>query len=60
MNDLELIRNVKRDLIRMRDKIDSVKTAEGKRQTVETYVKLLTSLEISSLNSPQLKKQACR
>lgn len=49
LNDLEFIRNIKRELIRKRKEIEAMRNAEEKRNALKAYAELLTSLEISTL-----------
>ena len=52
MNDLEVVRNIKMELIRRRREIDALKNVEDKEKVLKVYADLLTSLEISTLGSP--------
>ena len=52
MNDLEIIRNIKRDLIRKRKEIETMNDAKEKNEALKAYAELLTSLEIGTLDSP--------
>jgi len=49
LNDLEFIRNIKRELIRKRKEIEAMRNAEEKRNALKAYAELLTSLEIGTL-----------
>lgn len=49
LKDLEVVRNIKRDLVRMRKEIDAMPNVEEKSTTLKAYAELLTSLEIGSL-----------
>ena len=50
MNDLEIIRNIKRDLIRKRKEIEAMKNVKEKNEALKVYAELLTSLEIGTLD----------
>ena len=52
LNDLEIMRNIKMELIRRRREIDAVKNVKEKDQVLRVYADLLTSLEIGTLGSP--------
>lgn len=47
LNDLEFIRRIKRELIRKRIEIDSMKRGKRKKKALEVYAELLTTLELS-------------
>ncbi|MDH5449720.1 MAG: hypothetical protein OEX77_02300 [Candidatus Bathyarchaeota archaeon] len=49
LKDLEVVRNIKRDLVRMRKEIDAMPNVEEKSATLKAYAELLTSLEIGTL-----------
>lgn len=51
LNDLEIIRNIKRELIRTRKEIETLNGKE-KKKAWKAYAQLLTSLDIGTLNSP--------
>jgi len=51
LDDLEIIRNIKRDLVRKRKEIETMKNVEEKNKALKAYAELLTSLEIGILNS---------
>lgn len=51
LNDLETIRNIKRELFRMRREIDGMKNREEKKDVLKTYAELLTRLEIGKLKT---------
>ena len=46
MRDLELVRRIKRDLIRKRSEIDKMKSGKRKIKAMKIYAELLTSLEL--------------
>ena len=52
MNDIEIVRRIKRDLIHTRKRIEDMKDVEEKEKALKVYVELLTSLEIDTSNSP--------
>ena len=56
LSDLEIIRNLKRDLIRMRREIEFM-NGEDKRKAWKAYAELLTSLEIGTLDSRPRTRQ---
>ncbi|UCG45361.1 MAG: hypothetical protein JSV58_00860 [Candidatus Bathyarchaeota archaeon] len=56
MNDLEIIRNIKRELIRTRKEIEAMK-GEEKKEAWKAYADLLTSLDISTLDSHPRSRQ---
>ena len=45
MDDLEIMRNIKRELIRKRKEIEAMKNMEEKNKALEAYAEFLTSLE---------------
>lgn len=49
MNDLEIMRNIKRELIRKRKEIDAMKNVEEKSKALKAYAEFLTSLETGAL-----------
>lgn len=51
LNDLEIVHNIKRDLVRMRKEIDSMPNVEEKSKILKAYAELLTSLEIDTLSN---------
>ena len=51
MNDLEIVRNIKRELIRTRKEIDALQGKE-KKEAWKAYAELLTSLDLGALNNP--------
>jgi len=53
LKDLEVVRNIKRDLVRMRKEIDTLPNVEEKSETLKAYAELLTSLEIGTLVNPK-------
>ena len=55
MNDLEIIRNIKRELIRTRKEIETLNGKE-KKKAWKAYAQLLTSLDIGTLNSPPSRR----
>ena len=46
LNDLEFIRRIKRELIRRRIEIDSMKRGKRKKKALKAYAELLTNLEL--------------
>jgi len=52
LNDLEIIRNIKRELIRKRREIEAMNNLEEKNKALKAYAELLSSLEIGTLKSP--------
>lgn len=50
LNDLELIRRIKRELIRRRTEIDAMKRGKGKKNAIKVYAELLTNLELGNVN----------
>jgi len=50
LNDIEIIRNIKRELIRTRKEIETLNGKE-KKKAWKAYAQLLTSLDIGTLNS---------
>ena len=56
LKDLEIIRNIKRELIRTRKEIESMK-GEEKKEAWKAYAELLTSLDISTLDNPPRPRQ---
>lgn len=46
MNELELIRDIKRDLVRKRLEIDKMKSGKRKTEAMKIYAELLTTLEM--------------
>ena len=57
LNDLEIMRNIKRELIRTRREIEAMKNVEEKNKMLKAYAELLTSLEIGTFNSPTPTRQ---
>ena len=55
LNDIEIVRRIKRDLIHTRKRIEDMKDVEEKEKALKVYVELLTSLEIDTSNSPPLR-----
>jgi len=51
LSNLEIMRNIKRDLIRKRKEIDTMKNVKEKNKVLKAYAELLTSLEIGTLDS---------
>ena len=51
LNDLEIMRNIKRDLVRKRKEIEAMENVEEKKKALRAYAELLTSLEIGTLDS---------
>ncbi|MCW4031612.1 MAG: hypothetical protein NWE80_04530 [Candidatus Bathyarchaeota archaeon] len=50
LNDLEIIRRIKRELIRRRTEIDAMKRGKGKEKAIKVYAELLTNLELGNVN----------
>jgi hypothetical protein len=46
LSDLELIRSIKRDLIRKRIEIDAIKSGKRKKKAMKVYAELLTTLKL--------------
>ena len=46
LNDLEVIRRIKKELINKRREIDSMKTGKRKKKAIKAYVELLNNLEL--------------
>lgn len=46
MSELEIIRDIKRKLIRKRKEIEDMKNEEDKNKALKAYAELLTNLEI--------------
>jgi len=46
LNDLEVIRRIKRELIRKRREIDSMKDEKSKKKAMKVYAELLINMEI--------------
>ena len=51
LNDIEIVRRIKRDLIHTRKRIEDMKDVEEKEKALKVYVELLTSLEIGASDS---------
>ena len=51
LNDIEIVRKIKRDLIHTRKRIENMKDVEEKKKALKVYVELLTSLEIGASDS---------
>lgn len=51
LNDLEIVRNIMRQLIRKRKEIETMKSGEEKNKALKAYAEFLTSLETNTLNS---------
>ena len=51
MNDIEIVRKIKRDLTHARKKIENMKDVEEKKKALKVYAELLTSLEIGASDS---------
>ena len=49
LNDSEIIRDIKRELIRKRKVIEAMKNLEEKNKALKAYAEFLTSLEIGKL-----------
>ena len=50
MNDLELIRRIKRELILRRTQIDSMKRGKRKKKALQVYAELLTTLVVDNVS----------
>jgi hypothetical protein len=50
LNDPELIRGIKRELIRIRTEIDTMKRGKRKKKALESYAKLLLNLELGNIS----------
>ena len=48
LNDLEVIRRIKKELINKRREIDSMKTGKRKKKAIKVYAELLTNLELGN------------
>lgn len=46
LNDLEVIRRIKRELIRKRREIDAMKDENSKKKAMKVYAELLTNMEL--------------
>jgi hypothetical protein len=46
MNDLEIVRSIKSELICRREEIEALLKGEGKNKALEAYAELLTSLQL--------------
>ena len=57
LKDLEIIRNIKRELVRTRKEIEAM-NGEEKKKAWKAYAELLTSLEIGTLDSPPRARQS--
>jgi 5-bromo-4-chloroindolyl phosphate hydrolysis protein len=53
LNDIEIVRKIKRDLTHARKKIENMKDVEEKKKALKVYAELLTSLEIGASDSPR-------
>ena len=49
LNDLEIVRNIKRELVRMHKEIGTITNVEEKKEALKAYAELLTNLEIGTL-----------
>ena len=56
LKNLEIIRNIKRELIRTRKEIEAM-SGEEKKKAWKAYAELLTSLDIGTLDSPPRARQ---
>ena len=56
MNDLEIVRNIKRELIRKRKEIEDIENVEDKNKALKAYAELLLSLEMGTLMNPILTR----
>lgn len=52
LNDLEIIRDIKRELIRKRKEIEDIWKEEDRSRALKAYAELLTSLEIGAFKEP--------
>jgi len=52
LNELEIIRDIKRELIRRRKEIEAMWKEEDRDRALKAYAELLTSLEIGALKEP--------
>jgi len=57
LNDLEIIRNIKRELNRKRQEIEAMKNMEEKNEALKGYAELLITLEIGTFKSPTATRQ---
>jgi hypothetical protein len=51
MNDFEIVRSIKSELICRREEIDALLKGEGKNKALEAYAELLTSLQLGKPKS---------
>lgn len=51
MKDFELVRSIKRDLIRKRMEINKMKSGKRKTKAMKVYAQLLTNLELGIIIS---------
>ena len=51
LNDIEIVRKIKRDLTHARKKIENMKDVEEKKKALKVYAELLTTLEIGASDS---------
>ncbi len=49
---MDIIRKMKNDLMKSRNRIENLKNPESKKKALEVYVELLESLETDPLNKP--------
>ena len=52
MDDIEIVRRIKSDLVQSRRRIENLKDLEGKKKALKVYAELLESLEIGAVNIP--------
>jgi len=52
LNELEIIRDLKRELVRRRREIEAMWKEEDKDRALKAYAELLTSLEVGALKEP--------
>jgi len=52
LNELEIIRDLKRELVRRRREIEAMWKEEDRDRALKAYAELLTSLEIGALKEP--------
>jgi hypothetical protein len=51
LNDLELIRRIKKELIRRRTEIDAMTMGgKGKEKAIKVYAELLTNMDLDKVN----------
>jgi hypothetical protein len=50
LNNIELIRKIKRELVRKRLEIDAMKKGKRKEKAIKVYAELLTKLELGDVS----------